>query len=202
MEGVYRSGKVKAIGVSNFSIPYLENLQRTWTIVPAVNQVELHPYCPQHRLKEWCEDKGILLEAYCPLGSTSMYSTLLHNLETIAWRKPRHVHQGLTKAGSPLLTDPDIIAMAEKYRTSPASILISYQVNRGCIVLPKSVTPSRIEDNLKVLPISKEDMDILEGMATGGKQQRVNTPLWGHDLVSWCISRPACTMLLMSAGFR
>lgn len=72
MEEVYRSGKAKAIGVSNFSIPYLEHLRQTWTVVPAVNQVELHPYCPQHQLKEWCEEQGMLLEAYCPLGSSSM----------------------------------------------------------------------------------------------------------------------------------
>lgn len=51
-------------------------------------------------------------------------------------------------------------------------------------MLPKSVTLSRIEDNLKVISLSKEDMDVLEGMAAAGKQQRVNTPLWGHDLVS------------------
>jgi glycerol 2-dehydrogenase (NADP+) len=71
MEQVYRSGKVKAIGVSNFSIPYLEHLEKTWEVIPAVNQVELHPYCPQHALKAWCAKRGILLEAYCPLGSTS-----------------------------------------------------------------------------------------------------------------------------------
>lgn len=70
MEGVYKSGMVKAIGVANWSIPYLENLKKTWNIVPAVNQVELHPLLPQHDLKEWCEKHGILLEAYSPLGST------------------------------------------------------------------------------------------------------------------------------------
>lgn len=87
-------------------------------------------------------------------------------------------------SGSPLLGDPEIVALAEKYKVSPATLLISYQVNRGCIVLPKSVTASRIEQNLKVIPISKEDMATLESMAANGKQQRVNTPLWGHDLVS------------------
>lgn len=85
--------------------------------------------------------------------------------------------------GSPLLSDSEIAAIAKKYNVSPATILISYQVNRGCIVLPKSVTPRRIEDNLRVISLSQEDMDILEGMAAAGKQQRVNTPLWGHDLV-------------------
>lgn len=86
--------------------------------------------------------------------------------------------------GSPLLSDAEIAGIARKYDVTPATILISYQVNRGCIVLPKSVTFGRIEDNLKVITLSKEDMDVLEGMAAKGKQQRVNTPLWGHDLVS------------------
>jgi glycerol 2-dehydrogenase (NADP+) len=86
--------------------------------------------------------------------------------------------------GSPLLGDPEVGAIAENYKVSPATILISYQVNRGCIVLPKSVTPERITSNLKVIVISKEDMDVLESTAAKGKQQRVNTPNWGHDLVS------------------
>lgn len=88
--------------------------------------------------------------------------------------------------GSPLLTDPQIVDMAAKYKVTPATILISYQINRGCIVLPKSVTPSRIEENLQAIHIAGEDMEILESMAANGKQQRVNTPLWGHDLVSPC----------------
>jgi glycerol 2-dehydrogenase (NADP+) len=75
MEGLYRSGKVRAIGVANWSIPYLEDLRKTWKIVPAVNQVELHPYLPQHELRKYCEDLGILLEAYSPLGSTGQYIT-------------------------------------------------------------------------------------------------------------------------------
>jgi hypothetical protein len=109
------TGKVKAIGVSNWSIPYLEDLSKTWKVVPAINQVELHPYNPQHDLKKYCDDKGILLEAYCPLGST----------------------------GAPLLKDEQLIKIAEKNKVSVATICISYQVNRGVVVLPKSVTPER-----------------------------------------------------------
>lgn len=67
------SGKVRAIGVANWSIPYLEELKKTWTIVPAVNQVELHPFLPQHELREYCKNLGILLEAYSPLGSTGEF---------------------------------------------------------------------------------------------------------------------------------
>ncbi|QKX54710.1 uncharacterized protein TRUGW13939_01798, partial [Talaromyces rugulosus] len=156
MEAVYGSGKAKAIGVSNWSVPYLQHLEKTWTVVPAVNQVELHPYCPQHALKKWCADRGILLEAYCPLGSND----------------------------SPLLRDEEVKAIADKHNVPAATVLISYQVNRGCIVLPKSVTPARIEQNLKVITLPQEDMEVLDGMAAKGKQQRVNTPLFGHDLVS------------------
>mgnify|MGYP003662645692 FL=1 len=72
MEEVYASGKVRAIGVANWSISYLEELKKTWKVVPAVNQVELHPLLPQHELREYCEGLGILLEAYSPLGSTGM----------------------------------------------------------------------------------------------------------------------------------
>lgn len=78
MEELYASGKVKAIGVANWSIPYLEDLRKTWKIVPAVNQVELHPYLPQHELRAYCEKLGILLEAYSPLGSTGALRHLSH----------------------------------------------------------------------------------------------------------------------------
>jgi glycerol 2-dehydrogenase (NADP+) len=73
-------------------------------------------------------------------------------------------------------------AIADKHNSTPATILISYQVNRGCVVLPKSVTKSRITDNLNVIALDAEDMKTLEGMATAGKQRRVNTPKWGWDL--------------------
>lgn len=68
MEDILASGRVKAIGVCNWSIPYLENLKKTWRTKPMVNQVELHPYLPQHKLVEWCKKEGILIQAYSPLG--------------------------------------------------------------------------------------------------------------------------------------
>ncbi|KAK9234664.1 protein GCY [Lipomyces kononenkoae] len=154
MEEVYKSGKVKAIGVANWSIPYLEELRKKWTIVPAVNQVELHPFLPQHELKEYCDKLGILLEAYSPLGST----------------------------GAPLMTDPEIQQIAEKNGVSAATILISYHVNKGIVVLPKSVSEKRISSNKEVILLSKEDLDVLDGLAAKGKAKRINTPLWGFDL--------------------
>ncbi|BAE66253.1 unnamed protein product [Aspergillus oryzae RIB40] len=154
MEEVYKSGKVKAIGVANWSIPYLEELKKKWTVVPAVNQVELHPFLPQHALKEWCDKHGILLEAYSPLGSE----------------------------GAPLMSDPVIQEIAKKNGVSAATILISYHVNRGVVVLPKSVKESRISSNSQVIPLSQEDMNVLNGLAAQGKAKRINTPLFGWDL--------------------
>lgn len=84
--------------------------------------------------------------------------------------------------GAPLLQDPELIALAKKNDISVATLLISYQVNRGCVVLPKSVTKQRIIDNQKVVPLSAQDIAKIDEMAANGKQKRVNTPKWGWDL--------------------
>lgn len=148
MEEVYETGKVKAIGVANWSISYLEELRKTWRIVPAVNQVELHPFLPQHELQAYCAKLGILMEAYSPLGST----------------------------GAPIMSDNDISQIAKKYGVSAATILVSYHVNKGTVVLPKSVSEKRIISNKEVIPLSQEDLAVLDGLAAGGKAQRINTP--------------------------
>ncbi|KAL4749216.1 hypothetical protein BDW72DRAFT_214186 [Aspergillus terricola var. indicus] len=154
MEEVYKSGKARAIGVANWSIPYLEELRKKWTVVPAMNQVELHPFLPQHELRAYCDKLGILLEAYSPLGST----------------------------GAPLMSDPEIQQIAKKNGVSPATVLISYHVNKGVVVLPKSVSEKRIASNKEVVELSEEDLAALDGIAAKGKAKRLNTPLWGFDL--------------------
>jgi glycerol 2-dehydrogenase (NADP+) len=68
MEEILESGKVKAIGLCNWSIPYLEELKKVWRYKPVVNQVELHPHNPQHKLVAYCKKEGILVEAHSPLG--------------------------------------------------------------------------------------------------------------------------------------
>lgn len=153
MEAVLASGKVKAIGVSNFSELYLQRLSKTWKVTPAVNQVELHPYNPQHSLKAYCDKQGIILEAYSPLGS----------------------------AGSPLHSDPTLEKVAAKHGVPVSTVLISYQINRGVVVLPKSVTPKRIEDNQKVIKLDAEDLALIDGLAASGKQHRFVSPPWGTD---------------------
>lgn len=85
---------------------------------------------------------------------------------------------------SPLHSDPELKKIAEKHGVSTAPVLLSYLVARGVVILPKSVTPSRIESNLKLIKLDKEDIDTLNSLAKSGKQQRVNAPAWGTDHVS------------------
>jgi glycerol 2-dehydrogenase (NADP+) len=84
--------------------------------------------------------------------------------------------------GAPLASDPEIQEIARKNNVSPATVLISYHVNRGVVVLPKSVNEDRILSNKQVIPLSREEMDVLNGLAAQGKAKRINTPLFGWDL--------------------
>lgn len=136
MEKLYEAhpDKLKAIGVSNFSIKFLEILLKEAKITPAVNQIELHPACPQLELVEYCRQKGIIVTAYSPLGS----------------------------AGSPLQKNPIVEKLAKKYDVQPANILVSLQANRpGVTVIPKSVTNDRIANNSKIVELTQEEIDEL-----------------------------------------
>ncbi|KAF4215324.1 hypothetical protein CNMCM8980_006773 [Aspergillus fumigatiaffinis] len=131
MEKLLATGKTKAIGVSNYSKRYLEQLLPEVTVVPAVNQIENHPSLPQQEIVDFCKEKGIHITAYSPLGST----------------------------GSPLFTAEPIVAVAKKRGVSPASVLLSWHIARGSSVLAKSVTPSRIEENrTSLIKLDDEDM--------------------------------------------
>ncbi|KAL0076985.1 NADP-dependent oxidoreductase domain-containing protein [Phycomyces blakesleeanus] len=147
--------KVRAIGVSNFNIPKLEKLLKTAKVVPAANQVEIHPYLVQDDLVNFCKEKGILITAYSPLGSTN----------------------------SPLLKDEKVIAIAKKYNKSAAQILLEWGVQRGYAVIPKSVTPSRIVENINLSKISDEDFNALNNII-GDNSKRIVDPydFWGIDV--------------------
>ncbi|OQV07212.1 hypothetical protein CLAIMM_11678 isoform 2 [Cladophialophora immunda] len=152
MEDLLASGKVKAIGLCNWSIPYLEELKKVWRIKPSVNQVELHPYLPQHELVTWCRKDGILVEAYSPLGGS----------------------------GAPILSDPDVAAIAEKHSVPAANVLISYHVSQGVVPLVKSTSPSRLKSNLQLVNLDEDDLKKLNELSKQpGKHKRFNTPLWG-----------------------
>ncbi|KAF9461730.1 NADP-dependent oxidoreductase domain-containing protein [Collybia nuda] len=159
MEALVKKGKVRSIGVSNFSQAKLEEILPTAEILPVVDQLELHVYNPQHNLIAYLKSKGIVPQAYSPLGS----------------------------AGSPLLTDDKVIDIAKKHSINPADVLIAYPLVKGYVVLPKSVTPSRIASNLTgpvsaAAKLDKDDIAVLDGLAASGKQKRFVTPPWPVEL--------------------
>lgn len=84
--------------------------------------------------------------------------------------------------GAPIASDPRIKELATKYDVSPATILISYHVNKGVVVLPKSVSEKRISSNRETIELSEDDLATLDGLAADGQGKRLNTPLWGWDL--------------------
>lgn len=159
MEALLKAGKVKSIGVSNFSQAKLEEILPTAEITPAVNQLELHPYNPQHELVDYLKSKGILPQAYSPLGST----------------------------GSPLLTDEAVVGISQKHELAPADVLLGYLLKKGIAVVSKSVTPARIAANIKGATAAYQklqdvDVEELDKLAAQGKQHRFITPPWPVDL--------------------
>ncbi|GAB1209825.1 NADP-dependent oxidoreductase domain-containing protein [Aspergillus pseudonomiae] len=157
MEKLLSTGKVKAIGVSNYSVRYLEQLLPEATVVPAVNQIENHPSLPQQEIVDFCKKKGIHITAYSPLGST----------------------------GSPLFTAEPIVEVAKRKGVSPATVLLSWHVARGSSVLAKSVTPSRIEDNRNLVQLDENDMATIakytDDLAAKKAFQRFVYPPFGVD---------------------
>ncbi|KAK4512159.1 uncharacterized protein ATC70_013402 [Mucor velutinosus] len=146
--------RLRAIGVSNFDIPHLEKLATTAKVSPAVNQVELHPYLPQQELVDYCQKHQILLCAYSPLGSSD----------------------------SPLMKDEAIIAIADKYNATAAQILISWGIERGYAVLPKSVTPSRIISNLKDVRLESQDFERINKLIENQPTRRLGDPYISWDV--------------------
>lgn len=140
MEGVLAKGLTKNIGVSNFNSEQITRLVENSKVKPVTNQVECHPYLTQKKLSEFCKEKGILTTAYSPLGSPDR-----------PWAKPDDPK---------LLEDKKLIELGQKYHKTPAQILIRYQLDRGHIVIPKSVTKSRIAQNSEVFDFNLSPNDI------------------------------------------
>ncbi|MDQ0790339.1 aldo/keto reductase [Streptomyces sp. B3I8] len=130
-EKLYEEGRAKAIGVSNFLPEHLTTLLEATSVVPAVNQIELHPQLQQRAAREVHAEHGIVTEAWSPLGS-----------------------------GKGLLDVPAIVAIARKHERTPAQVVLRWHLQLGNIVIPKSVTPSRIKENIEVFDFSLDDEDL------------------------------------------
>ncbi|RSL83651.1 hypothetical protein CEP51_004379 [Fusarium floridanum] len=152
MQKLLDTGKVKNIGVSNFQIRHLEKLLNdpSCKVVPAVNQLELHPYNPSPKLLEYCKSKGIHCTAYSCLGGNST--------------SPINGHTDLVK-------NDTVAKIAEAKGKTPAQILLKWGLQRGTSVIPKSVTPTRISSNFDLdgWVLSEDEIAELTGIKTRSK---------------------------------
>lgn len=135
---LYEEGKIKSIGVSNFKEHHLDQLKDAGLMVPMVNQIELHPQLPQQDFVDYLGDKDIQVEAWSPLMQGKFMDIDLFH------------------------------DLAKKYGKSPAQIVIRWHIQLGRVVLPKSITPSRIQENFNVydFELSSDDMSAISALAT------------------------------------
>ncbi|XP_053977898.1 aldo-keto reductase family 1 member B1-like isoform X2 [Hylaeus volcanicus] len=146
MESLVEKGLVKNIGVSNFNSQQIERVLSNCKIKPVTNQVECHPYLNQKKLSDFCKTKGVTITAYSSFGAPDRPNA--------DQNEPR------------ILEDPKIKEIAAKYKKSPAQIVLRHQVQWGHLVIPKSVTKSRIQENLDIFDfeINAEDMNALNDL--------------------------------------
>lgn len=140
LEKIYAEGRAKAIGVSNFTPAHLRRLLDETEIVPAVNQIELHPNLAQEEARAFHAEHGIATEAWSPLGQ-----------------------------GKDLLRDPKLAEIAARHGVTAAQVVLRWHLQLGIIAIPKSVTPSRIEENIDVFGFELDEADLaaLKTLDTG-----------------------------------
>ncbi len=138
-EHLYKTGKVKSIGVCNFKIGHLEELKKTAEIMPMVNQVEIHPQSSKNDMLRYCEENNIQLVAWSPIMRGKLFSNEL------------------------------ILGLAEKYKKTIAQIILRWHVQRGIIPIPKSSNEGRIKENLSIFDfeLSNDDMSIIDSVNEG-----------------------------------
>ncbi|OOC55123.1 MULTISPECIES: aldo/keto reductase [Nocardiopsis] len=142
LERIHAEGRAKSIGVSNFTEKTLDRLVSEADVLPVLNQIELHPYFSQGAMRAANDRHGVLTEAWSPLGQ-----------------------------GKGLLEDPELTALGEKHGKSAAQVVLRWHLQLGNVVIPKSVTPSRIRENFDVFDfeLSAEDMDRVGSLDRGGR---------------------------------
>jgi methylglyoxal/glyoxal reductase len=136
MEKLYKDGRIRAIGVSNFQPHHLDDLLADAEVVPAVNQVEFHPLLTQNELLDYCAQKGIQVEAWSPLARGKLF-------------------------------DNDVVkTIADKYGKSPAQVLLRWVLDKGVVVLTRSVKPERIADNANIFDfqLTTDEIDQLSAL--------------------------------------
>jgi diketogulonate reductase-like aldo/keto reductase len=148
LETLLADGKVRAIGVSNFMVEHLTALLERAAVVPAVNQIEVHPYFAQRDVQEFGTEQGIITQAWSPIGGITFYRDGSH--------------------GSTLV-DPVIGNIAKAHSRTPAQVMLRWGLQQGRSVIPKSTKPSRIAENINVFDfeLSADEMAAIDGLDTG-----------------------------------
>ncbi len=136
LEKLYQEGTIKAIGVSNFQIHHLEDLFTHANEKPVLNQIELHPLLTQEKVRAFCKENDIAVEAWSPI------------------------------ARGKLVDDPTLLSIAEKYEKTSTQVILRWHLQNNVIVIPKSVTPSRIKENADIFhfELTDEDMEKINGL--------------------------------------
>lgn len=140
LEELYHEGKIKAIGVCNFTVEKLEELKANSTVIPVVNQIELHPLFQQNELQVYNRENKIVTQPWSPLGN----------------------------GNADLLNNSDLKTIADNYGKTVAQVILRWHLQEGFCVIPKSVTPSRIEENFNVFDfeLSEDEMDVVRSLNT------------------------------------
>lgn len=141
LEDLYNEGKIKAIGVCNFTVEKLEELKANSTVLPVINQIELHPVFQQKELQVYDRENNIITQPWSPLGN----------------------------GNADLLNNSELKAVAEKYGKTVAQVILRWHLQEGFVVIPKSVTPSRIEENFNVFDfeLTEDEMNVVRSLDTG-----------------------------------
>ena len=141
LEELYKEGKIKAIGVCNFTVEKLEELKANSTVLPVINQIELHPVFQQKELQVYDRENNIITQPWSPLGN----------------------------GNANLLSNAELKAIAEKYNKTVAQVILRWHLQEGFVVIPKSVTPSRIEENFNVFDfeLTADEMNVVRSLDTG-----------------------------------
>ena len=163
MEALVDKGLCRHIGVSNFSIPKLRALLDIARLRPEMNQIELHPYLQQPEMLDFCGRNGVHLTAYSPLGSPDRPTGLKATAEPI------------------LLEDSTIAAIAKRRSVTQAQVLISWAVQRGTGVIPKSVNPRRMKQNLDAVELSLNEDDMQQIAALDRNHRYIGGAFWAVE---------------------
>lgn len=135
MEILYKEGKVRAIGISNFEPSQMLDLIAYNKIIPAVNQIETNLYCQRVSEREWMDKRNVAHMSYAPLGQGNR---------------------------NEMFSEPAVVAIADKYRKTPAQILLRFLIEKNIVVIPRSSKPERIKENMDVFGFEFSEKELLE----------------------------------------